>query len=92
MDPNSKLEIGGPIASLYLLGNLDHYTNKNSVVFYWKSYVAKVLKGWKQDNDVQSDKVILQKTQDGEYIGLSTVDDYKYRPYEFNDKSLYKWI
>ena len=72
----AKLEIGGPMASLYLLGNPDNYTNQNFVVFYWKSYVADVLKGWKQDSDVQPDKVILQKTQDGEYIGLSTVDDY----------------
>jgi hypothetical protein len=80
------------MASLYLLGNPDHYTNQNFVVFYWKSYVAEVLRGWKQDNDVQSDKVILQKTQDGEYIRLSTVDDYQYRPYELNDKSLYEWI
>jgi len=88
----AKLEIGGPMASLYLLGNPDHYTNQNLVVFYWKSYVAEVLKGWKQDNDVQLDQVILQKTQDGEYIGLSTVDDYKYRAYELNDKSLYEWI
>jgi hypothetical protein len=80
------------MASLYLLGNPDHYTNQRFVVFYWKSYVAEVLKGWKQDNDVQSDKVILQKTQDGEYIGLSTVDDKKYRPYELNYKSLYEWI
>jgi hypothetical protein len=88
----AKLEIGGPMASLYLLGNPDHYTNQNFVVFYWKSYVAEVLKGWKEDNNVQSDKVILQKTQDGEYIGLSTVDDYQYRPNELNDKSLYEWI
>ena len=78
----AKLEIGGPMASLYLLGNPDHYTNQKFVVFYWKSYVAEVLKGWKQDSDVQPDKVILQKTEDGEYIGLSTVDD----------KSLYEWI
>ena len=41
----AKLEIGGPMASLYLLGNPDHYTNENFVVFYWKSYVAEVLKG-----------------------------------------------
>jgi len=75
---------------LYLLGNPDHYTKSKFVVFYWKSYVAEVLKGWKQDSDVQPDKVILQKTEDGEYIGLSTVDDYKYRPYELNDKSLYE--
>src|SRR5258708_18578695 len=36
----AKLEIGGPMASLYLLGNPDHYTNQNFIVFYWKSYVT----------------------------------------------------
>jgi hypothetical protein len=63
----AKLEIGGPMASLYLLGNPDHYTNQNFVVFYWKSYVTEVLKAWKQDSDVHSDKVILLKNVDGEY-------------------------
>jgi len=43
----AKLEIGGPMASLYLLGNPDHYTNQNVVVFYWKSYVTEVVKVWK---------------------------------------------
>src|ERR1700720_3143822 len=88
----AKLEIGGPMASLYLLGNPDHYTNQNFIVFYWKSYVTEVLKAWKQDGDVQSDKFILLKNVDGEFIGLSTVDDYMYRPYELSDKSLYEWI
>jgi hypothetical protein len=49
----TKLEIGGPMASLYLLRNPDHYTNQNLVVFYWKSYVTEILKAWKQDGDVQ---------------------------------------
>ena len=88
----AKLEIGGPMASLYLLGNPDHYTNQRFVVFYWKSYVTEVLKAWKQDDDVRSDKVVLLKNVDGEYIGLSMVDDYMYRPYELNEKSLYEWI
>src|SRR6202034_1239003 len=88
----AKLEIGGPMASLYLLGNPDHYTDQNFVVFYWKSYVTEVLKAWRQDNDVKSDKVILLKNVDGEFIGLSIVDDYMYRPYELSDRSLYKWI
>src|SRR6202167_2941684 len=88
----AKLEIGGPMASLYLLGNPDHYTNQNFVVFYWKSYVAEVLKAWKQDSNIQSDKVVLLKNVDGEFIGLSTVDDYMYRPYALSDKSLYEWI
>ena len=35
---------------------------------------------------------ICLKNVDGKYIGLSTVDGYKYRPYELSDKSLYEWI
>ena len=88
----AKLEIGGPMASLYLLGNPDHYTNHTFVVFYWKSYVTEVLKAWKQNSDVQSDKVIVLKNDNGEFVGSSTVDDYIYRPYELSDKSLYEWI
>lgn len=88
----AKLEIGAPMASLYLLGNPDHYTDQNFVVFYWRNYVTEVLKAWKQDSNVQSDKVILLKNVDGEFIGLSTVDDYMHRPYELSEKSLYEWI
>jgi hypothetical protein len=87
----AKLEIGGPMASLYLLGNPDHYTHQNFAILYWKSYITEVLKAWKQDSDVQSDKVILLKNIDGEYIGLSILDDYKHRPYEMSEKSLYEW-
>jgi hypothetical protein len=54
--------------------------------------VEEVLKAWKQDGDVQSDKVILLKNADGEFIGLSIIDDYMYRPYELSDKSLCEWI
>ena len=35
----AKLEIGRPMAFLYLLGNPDHFTNHNFGVFFWKSYV-----------------------------------------------------
>ncbi|KAJ7213365.1 hypothetical protein C8J57DRAFT_1017016, partial [Mycena rebaudengoi] len=44
---SSKLQIGSPMASLYLLGNKDHYTNLD----FWKSYVAEVLKSWKTESD-----------------------------------------
>ena len=50
------------------------------------------MQSWKQDGDVQSDKVILLKNVDGEFIRLSIVDDYKYRLYELSYKSLYDWI
>src|ERR1700683_1877214 len=41
---------------------------------------------------MQSDKVILMKNVECEFIGLSIVDDYKYRPYELSGMSLYEWI
>ncbi|TFK53370.1 hypothetical protein OE88DRAFT_1626348, partial [Heliocybe sulcata] len=46
-----KMEIGAPMASAYLLGNPDHYTSHKFETFYWKSYVAEVLKSWKDDTN-----------------------------------------
>ncbi|KAF9547539.1 hypothetical protein CPC08DRAFT_648747, partial [Agrocybe pediades] len=34
----SKMEIGSPMACLYLLDNPDHYTSHTFVPFWWKSY------------------------------------------------------
>ncbi|KAF6763375.1 hypothetical protein DFP72DRAFT_801048 [Ephemerocybe angulata] len=33
----SKMEIGGPMAAMYLIGNPDHYSSHSFVSFYWKS-------------------------------------------------------
>ena len=41
----AKLEIGGPMASLYILGHPDHYTGHKFILFYWKVYI-KVLNAW----------------------------------------------
>ena len=88
-----KMEIGGPMASLYLVGNPDHYTDHDFVVFYWKSYVTEVLRAWKKEEDQDhAEKIMLNGNADGEYVGVSVVDDYKYRPYQLKDKSLYEWI
>ena len=35
----SKMEIGGPMASMYLLKNPDHYTNHKFQTFYWPNFV-----------------------------------------------------
>ncbi|KAJ7239712.1 hypothetical protein C8J57DRAFT_1245827 [Mycena rebaudengoi] len=40
---SSKLQVGSPMASMYLLGNPDHYTNLDFKVFWWKSYVKEVM-------------------------------------------------
>ncbi|HXP52941.1 MAG TPA: helitron helicase-like domain-containing protein, partial [Bacteroidia bacterium] len=79
----SKLEIGGPMAALYLLGNPDHYTSHNFVPVYWKQFVNEVLSVWKSGDDLLIDssleKLVLIK-KDETYVGVSNVYDYIYRP------------
>jgi hypothetical protein len=91
----AKMEIGGPMASLYLLGNPDHYTSHKFVPVYWKNYVREAMKSWRSPDDMDIDdipeKVVLQKSKN-QYVGISTVYDYIYRPKIHSDKTLYEWI
>jgi len=95
----AKTEIGGPMASLYILGNPDHYTSHVFIPFYWRSYVKDVWTAWgdeqSSDHNTEmqnvSDKVVINKSK-GEFIGLSKVNDYKFRPEMYSDVSLYDWI
>ena len=88
----AKMEIGAPMAAMYLLKNPDHYTDHEFRPFYWKTYVHEVHKPWMMETDnEQYDKVILNKTQ-GQILGLSPVFDYIYRPSHYEDWSLYDWF
>ncbi|KAJ7258653.1 hypothetical protein C8J57DRAFT_1006191, partial [Mycena rebaudengoi] len=87
------LQIGGPMASLYLLGNKDHYTNLDFKVIYWKSYVAEALKSWKTESDdsddaADEDRVVVVNGADG-YVGITNVDDYVHRPASLMNLNLY---
>ncbi|KAJ7710273.1 hypothetical protein B0H16DRAFT_1258230, partial [Mycena metata] len=35
---STKMEIGSPMAAMYLLDNADHYTSHNFTVFWWRNY------------------------------------------------------
>jgi hypothetical protein len=89
----AKLEIGGPMSALYLLGNPDHYTSHKFIPVYWKNYVREVLNAWKTDEDIEMssepDKVVL-RYQQGTFVGTSMVHDYIYRPQRFEDVNLYE--
>jgi hypothetical protein len=91
----SKMEIGGPMASLYLLGNPDHYTSHQFVSFYWKNYVREAMKPWQtfdtMEVDERPEKVVLQKCED-KYVGVSSVHDYIHRPKEHENVPLYEWV
>ena len=101
----AKIEIGGPMASLYLLKHPDHYTSHTFKTFYWKSYVREVQSVWKSTESpadsedlisedlisTEPEKIMIDK-QDDEYIAISATDDYVYRPDKHENVSLYDWI
>ena len=93
----AKMEIGGPMASLYVLGNPDHYTGHRFVPFYWRGYVRETMSAWDTDTtrvpdlDGVLDKVVISKSQ-GQFIGVSKVNDYIFRPSMYEHVSLYDWI
>lgn len=101
---NAKMEIGSPMASMYLLGNPDHYTSHKYVCFWWKSYVTYLQRSDKtSENDmvdiqgadlpsVENEDQVQIGQEEGVYIATTNIDDYKYRPDIYLNVSLYEWI
>ncbi|KAH7905610.1 hypothetical protein BJ138DRAFT_1017478, partial [Hygrophoropsis aurantiaca] len=89
----SKMEIGAPMASLYLLGNPDHYTSHSFNTFYWKGYVSEVRRYFITDPGEKDDEdsIVLKRIADS-VVGTSPVFDYIYRPDSFESMSLYDWV
>ena len=93
----AKMEIGSPMASLYVLGNPDHYTNYEFIPFYWRPYIKWITDGFEDtsneyDNpDNVPDNVVITKIN-GSLVGLSQITDYIFRPTIYEDINLYDWI
>ncbi|KAH6904777.1 hypothetical protein BKA70DRAFT_1108692, partial [Coprinopsis sp. MPI-PUGE-AT-0042] len=96
----AKMEIGGPMAAMYLLGNPDRYTSHDFVSFYWKNYVNRMLESWYSGGEAArgsaleadgEEEVVLNRWGKT-VIGRSYVDNYTYRPAEYEDVNLYEWI
>ncbi|KAF8229316.1 hypothetical protein L208DRAFT_1207401, partial [Tricholoma matsutake] len=96
---SAKLEIGSPMACMYLLGNPDHYTNFDFVPFYWQSFVREARKSWERTpshlpkcpNIEYPEKLTIFKCN-GCIVGFSPVHDYVYCPAQFHSMCLYDWI
>ncbi|RXW16234.1 hypothetical protein EST38_g9620 [Candolleomyces aberdarensis] len=74
---SAKMEIGAPMAALYLLKNPDHYASHDFRVFYWKNYVNHVELEWRRliDNG-DPDLVGYQPTAgDREDVGVTRLDN-----------------
>jgi hypothetical protein len=94
---STKMEIGSPMASMYLLGHPDHYASHSYVPFYWRTYVLHVGKYWASNDATQLDLPLNEERvtidrQNGKIIAGSVVDDYVYRPIVFERVTLYEWI
>ena len=62
---SAKMEIGGPLACLYLLGFPDHYCSHRFTSFYWQPYVHEVHSFW--DSNIKSTivpKVVLVRVRE----------------------------
>jgi hypothetical protein len=88
----AKMEIGSPMASLYLLQNPDHYASHEFVNFYWKSYVREARMAWLEDSEIDKSEKGKIDINMGKYICLSGVNDYICRPRMYEHTNLYEWI
>ncbi|KAH7907842.1 hypothetical protein BJ138DRAFT_1013894, partial [Hygrophoropsis aurantiaca] len=89
----SKMEIGAPMASLYLLENPDHYTSHEFIPIFWKSYVSEVRRFWDTEANKQQveDNLVLHRVK-GSVVGTSPVFDYIFRPLAFENMTLFDWV
>jgi hypothetical protein len=94
------MEIGSPMAAMYLLEIPDHYPSHKYVNFPWRSYVTFVKSYWLKANqqddvveteDFAEDFITICK-QDGSYVACSSVDDYQFRPLAYESVNLYEWV
>ncbi|KAF8813191.1 hypothetical protein BYT27DRAFT_7032169, partial [Phlegmacium glaucopus] len=96
---SAKLEIGSPMASMYLLGNPDHYTNFSFVPVYWQSFLnssnlktrTSGIAAPEHKVEEYPEKLTIFK-RNGCVVGFSPVHDYVYRPAQYNSMCLYDWI
>lgn len=102
---STKMEMGSPMISMYLLGNPDHYKSHKFPMFYWQSFVQECRKPWVCTDPAQDSGVTSKVGEEGEMpnkvaiikhngwvIGLSPVLDYVFRPEEISHMSLHKWV
>lgn len=95
----AKLEIGSPMAAMYVLGNPDHYTNEKFKSFYWHSFVGEVRRKFNEtetenpdDNEECEEEKVMLTTSGKHIVALSPVQDYTKRPREYEDICLFDWM
>ncbi|KAL1725088.1 hypothetical protein EV714DRAFT_196384, partial [Schizophyllum commune] len=88
-----RMEIGSPMAASYILGMPDHYKSHDFVVFWWRSYVNRVIDDWPGSvgKPAFEERLVLKREQD-QTVGTSVVDDYVHRPARYENYCLFEWM
>lgn len=96
---STKMEIGSPMAAMYVLGNPDHYCSHTYVNFAWQSYVTFVKSYWyktaqvnESDDDNGAEDLLTIQNRNGSYVASSVVDDYRFRPAAYENVTLNEWV
>ncbi|KAF8588303.1 hypothetical protein K439DRAFT_1335644 [Ramaria rubella] len=63
------MEIGAPMASAYLLEQLDHYTSHRFKPFYWMPFVRQAQSSWPIQTDSQMPESVLPIQKDQVSLG-----------------------
>ncbi|KAI0087678.1 hypothetical protein BDY19DRAFT_866070, partial [Irpex rosettiformis] len=94
----AKTEIGAPMACALLLGQPDHYTDREFKVLFWTSYARIVADVWKENSsstehmdESDSDRVIVNPAVGG-FVPHKRANDYIYRPLELSDWCLIDFL
>ncbi|KAM6491249.1 hypothetical protein JOM56_013488 [Amanita muscaria] len=94
----TKMELGSPMISMYLLGNPDHYTSHKFTPFYWTQFVQEAMSAWTVPSEhappadlLSNNKIVIIK-KNNRVIGLSPVYDYMFRSTALNNMDLFTWI
>ncbi|KAJ3520205.1 hypothetical protein NMY22_g12852 [Coprinellus aureogranulatus] len=91
----AKLEVGSPMACMYLLGNPDHYTSHEFITFWWKSFVSHITRqefGSDEAEDTSTTDNVLITRSNGEYLAWCNIDDYVFRPEIYKDVNVTEWV
>ena len=86
------MEIGGPMASMYLLKNPDHYTNHKFRTFYWPNFVRAARYAWNPDSEECAEDLFVLLKIKGKIVSCTLIQDYVFQPVGYSQVSLRDWI
>lgn len=93
---NACLEVGGPMLCAHLLGNPEYYISHKFTVLFWYPYVRHVANYWKislsKSGNICVRDTVTIVSRNQHLLPNTKMNDYIYRPPQFENCSLYDFI